>query len=119
VYPAGLAGVMGVGSTNDTSERSSFSNYGSQDVWVAAPGENIISTYPYDTYASESGTSFSAPMVSGTAALIFQMNSKSNSQEASAAIAQAQPLASQNLGHGLLNVHSALAYIQAVLGSQK
>jgi subtilisin family serine protease len=118
VYPAGLAGVMGVGSTNDANQRSSFSNYGSEDVWVAAPGENIISTYPYDTYASESGTSFTAPMVSGTAALIFQMNSRSNSQEASAAIADAQPLGSQNLGHGLLNVHNALAYMQAVLGSQ-
>jgi subtilisin family serine protease len=119
VYPAGLAGVMGAGSTNDSNQRSSFSNFGSQDVWVAAPGENIISTYPYDTYASESGTSFTAPMVSGTAALIFQMSTKSNAQEVSAAIAQAQALPSQNLGHGLLNVQNALAYIQAVLAVQK
>jgi subtilisin family serine protease len=120
VYPAALAGVMGVGSVSDTDQRSSFSNFGAADVWVAAPGENIISTYPYDTYASESGTSFTAPMVSGTVALILQMNSASTLQQAAAAIAQAQPLpASEQLGHGLLNVYGALAYIKTLPASPK
>ena len=42
VYPAGLQGVIGVASTNDQDQRSTFSNYGDQVVWVAAPGEAII-----------------------------------------------------------------------------
>jgi subtilisin family serine protease len=117
VYPAGLAGVMGVASVSDTNQRSTFSNYGTQVTYVAAPGENIVSTYPYDTYASSSGTSFSAPFVSGTAALALSMGGKPTSQEAASAIAQAQPLTSQ-MGHGLLNISKALAYMQAVLGAK-
>jgi subtilisin family serine protease len=117
VYPAGLAGVMGVASVNAQNQRSTFSNYGTQVTYVAAPGENIVSTYPYDTYASSSGTSFSAPFVSGTAALALQLNSKATSQEATSAIAQAQPLTSQ-MGHGLLDVFHALTYMQAVLGAK-
>jgi len=117
VYPAALAGVMGVGSTNDENKRSSFSNYGSQDVWVAAPGENIISTFPYSTYASESGTSFTSPMVAGVAALVYQMNGSASSQEVSTAVAKTSPL-DPSLGHGLLNVYKALAYVQAMLSNQ-
>jgi subtilisin family serine protease len=117
VYPAGLAGVMGVASVNAENQRSTFSNYGTQVTYVAAPGENIVSTYPYDTYASSSGTSFSAPFVSGTAALALQMSSKVTSQEAASAIAEAQPLTSQ-MGHGLLDVFHAMTYMTAVLGAK-
>lgn len=118
VYPAALAGVMGVASVSDTTQRSSFSNFGAQDVWVAAPGENIISTYPYDTYASESGTSFTAPMVSGTAALIIQMNGGASSQEVTTAIGQASPLSDPTLGRGLLNVWKSLMYVQSMMANQ-
>src|SRR5262249_46573712 len=45
VYPAAFSGnVVGIASTTDYDTRSSFSNYGSTDVWIAGPGENIIST---------------------------------------------------------------------------
>jgi len=74
VYPAALqSDVMGVASTSDQDTRSSFSNYGSAIVWVAAPGEAIVSTYPFDTYAAGWGTSFSAPFVSGGAALLHNL----------------------------------------------
>ena len=73
VYPAGLQNVMGVASTNNQDQRSTFSNYGNQIVWVAAPGEAVITTYPFATYAAGWGTSFSSPMVAGTAALLVNM----------------------------------------------
>src|ERR1700747_3211754 len=58
-YPAAThQWVVGIASTSDSDTISSFSNYGATDVWIAAPGENIISTYPGGTYASASGTSF-------------------------------------------------------------
>ena len=47
VYPAAIQNdVMGVASTSDLDQRSTFSNYGDAIVWVAAPGEAVISTYP-------------------------------------------------------------------------
>jgi subtilisin family serine protease len=114
VYPAGIAGVMGVASTSDTDTRSSFSNYGS-DVWVAAPGEGIVTTYPYGTYAAGWGTSFSAPFVSGTAALLVQVSPTINQAKAAAAIAHAVPLSSSGMGNGELDVYQAVqAWVDAV-----
>lgn len=106
VYPAGIPGVMAVASTSDYDTRSSFSNYGS-DIWVAAPGEGIISTYPYGTYAAGWGTSFSAPFVSGTAALLVQISPTVNQQFAAAAIAHAVPLGT-GMGNGRLDTYQAV-----------
>ena len=107
VYPASLPNAMGVASTSDADTRSSFSNYGTQVVWVAAPGENMVSTYPYDNYASGSGTSFSAPFVSGTAALLVNANPNVNQSTAAAAIAHAKYISAE-LNHGRLDTYLAL-----------
>jgi subtilisin family serine protease len=113
VYPAGIPGVMGVASVSDYGTRSSFSNYGS-DVWVAAPGEAIVSTYPYGTYSASWGTSFSAPFVSGTAALLVQVSPRVNQQTAAAAIANAVPLSTSGMGNGELDVYQAVqAWVDA------
>ncbi|MGH9647533.1 MAG: S8 family peptidase [Bryobacteraceae bacterium] len=111
VYPASLPGVMGVASTSDTDTRSTFSNYGSQVVWVAAPGENIVSTYPYGTYSSSSGTSFSAPFVSGTVALLLNVNSNLNQSGAAAAIAHAVNVG-QDLNNGRLDTYQAVGSLK-------
>src|SRR6266436_5808530 len=93
VYPAALQNdVMGVASTTDQDTRSSFSNYGNAIVWVAAPGEAIVSTYPYNTYAAGWGTSFSAPFVSGGAALLHNLNAAIGQSGSAAAVAHAVPL---------------------------
>lgn len=108
VYPASLPGVVGVASTSDYDTRSSFSNYGSQVVWLAAPGENIVSTYPYGTYSSSSGTSFSAPIVAGAAALLLDANPGIGPSVALDALAHARYLSS-DLNNGRLDIHSALS----------
>ncbi len=106
VYPAALQNdVMGVASTSDQDTRSSFSNYGSAIVWVAAPGEAIVSTYPFDTYAAGWGTSFSAPFVSGGAALLHNLQAAIGQSGAAAAVANAVPLdPSLGLNHGRLDL---------------
>jgi len=111
VYPAGLTNVMGVASTNDQDQRSTFSNYGDQIVWVAAPGEAIVTTYPFGTYAAGWGTSFSAPMVSGTVDLIRQANPSASEMQAALAVAQAQFLLDFGMGNGRIDMYRALASV--------
>jgi subtilisin family serine protease len=67
-YPASYEGVIGVAATDLMDVKASFSNYGRM-VFVTAPGTNIISAYPGGEYYTVSGTSFSAPITAGTAAL--------------------------------------------------
>ena len=69
-FPASAGGVIGVAAVSSTDAKASFSNYGTA-VYVDAPGVNIISSYPNGRYAMVSGTSFSAPIVAGEAALII------------------------------------------------
>jgi hypothetical protein len=119
VYPAALqTDVMGVASTTDQDARSSFSNYGNAIVWVAAPGEAIVSTYPYDTYAAGWGTSFSAPFVSGGAVLLHSLNAAINQSSAAVAVAHAVPLADTTMGHGRLDLCATLASVSTASCSQ-
>ncbi|VXB14522.1 conserved hypothetical protein [Flavobacterium sp. 9AF] len=55
----------------DSTMVSPFSNYGKNNVDIFAPGEEIYVAAPNNTYKHDSGTSLAAPMVSGTAALIW------------------------------------------------
>lgn len=111
VYPAALSNVMGVASTNNFDQRSTFSNYGNQTVWVSAPGENIVTTYPFGSYAATSGTSFSSPFVAGTAALVLTLEPNANQSQAAAAIAHAHWIG-PNMGHGRLDVFQTLSSIR-------
>lgn len=100
--------VMGVASTNDQDQLSSFSNYGQDLVWVGAPGEAIISAYPHGTYAAGWGTSFSAPFVSGGAALIRSVVSGANQSTAAQALAHAKYISSA-LNHGRIDLYQTVS----------
>lgn len=115
VYPAALQGVMGVASTNNQDQRSTFSNYGNQIVWVAAPGEGIITTYPFGWYAAGWGTSFSSPMVAGTASLVLNEQPKASPSQAAYAAAHAKWIGF-NMGNGRLDVYGTLSTFNPVLG---
>lgn len=69
VYPAANAGVLAVASTGLDDVKSAFSGYGSY-VDLCAPGEDIVGVLPQNQFAVASGTSFSAALVSGAAALV-------------------------------------------------
>jgi hypothetical protein len=110
VYPAALDSyVVGIASTSNSDTRSSFSNYGAVDVWIAAPGENIVSTFPGGTYASSSGTSFSSPIVAGTVSLMLSATQQPvNQSQAAKALSNAQQL-TPDLNHGRLSVYQAIS----------
>jgi subtilisin family serine protease len=58
-----------------------FSNYGRKNVDLFAPGMDIVSLHPDNKYNSASGTSFSGPVVSGVAALIWSYYPDLNASE--------------------------------------
>jgi len=67
-YPAAHDGVIAVGGVDRTGKPCSFSTRG-QHVALSSPGEGIVSANLHG-YAKASGTSFAAPFVAGTAALL-------------------------------------------------
>jgi len=71
-FPSGYSGVIGVGATNGQDKKVHFSN-SSRTISVSAPGYDIISCDAFDStgYASESGTSMSAPFVTGLVAYML------------------------------------------------
>ncbi len=69
-FPAYYTNAIAVASTDPGDTKSSFSNYGTW-VDVAAPGSNIYSTLPGNSYGNLSGTSMACPLVAGLAGLLY------------------------------------------------
>lgn len=73
VYPASFPNknLMVIASTTSRGKLSSFSNIGSKNVDLAAPGSSIYSTVPGNRYSSMSGTSMATPTTVGVAAEVL------------------------------------------------
>ena len=108
VYPGGLPGVIDVASTSNTDVQSTFTNYGVPPVFMAAPGEGVMTTYPWGTWAAGWGTSFSTPFVAGTAALMMGSNGNCPSGMVPYGLANADYIGNLNLGYGRLDTYQAL-----------
>jgi subtilisin family serine protease len=119
VYPAALGNVVGVASTSQQNQPSSFTNLGPDLVAVAAPGEALVTTYLGSHYAAVWGTSFSSALVAGGAALVVDAaNSNTGYQmqvgDARRAFSQVNPACPTNgdLGAGCLDLNRAVQYIK-------
>jgi serine protease len=79
-YPASYNGVMSVAATTNIDDKAYFSNYHSS-VDVSAPGENIYSTIPSDSYTFMSGTSMASPVAAGVAAMARLANPEMTNEQ--------------------------------------
>jgi subtilisin family serine protease len=113
-YPASYTegNILTVAAIDDTGALASFSNYGAKSVDLAAPGDEIFSTYPTSSYKLLSGTSMAAPMVAATAAMLHAQDPDlTYSQIRSTIKASVVPdaaLAGKTVTGGLLNLDGAL-----------
>lgn len=84
-YPAAFSNVISVGATGPRDTIATFSTY-NREVDISAPGVNVVGAQASRTkmcrssngqpYCTSSGTSFAAPYVAGTAALMLSVNPK-------------------------------------------
>ncbi len=133
--PIGLRNVIGVATTDDKDKKANFSNWG-QGIDIAAPGLDVLSLRARRTdlmqgithleynprqafvgedtrYYKASGTSFSAPIVAGTASLILSKNPTLTNTQVEQALLQSardveNPGWDQYTGYGLLDARAAL-----------
>ena len=112
MYPAAYPDALAVGATDWRDRMTSWSQHGS---WVdlVAPGAKIASTVPGDGYARGDGTSFSAPLVAGSAALLVAKHPRWSVDRLRAALlrgaADAGPVGPDSFtGLGVLDVDGML-----------
>jgi thermitase len=121
VYPASYtdSNILTVAASTDTDTLASFSNFGSTAVDVAAPGDDIFSTYLGGGYKYLSGTSMAAPYAAGTAGLLRKQESDATYGELRKAIRQKvdkPPALNGKVAYdGRLNVQKALAAIPGLV----
>ena len=109
-YPSGYAGVLSTAATDLQDKKAVFSNYGSS-IFVDAPGQNIFGPYPGGYYTIASGTSFAAPAVAGTAALVRSLRTYGTANSISGAavnIDSINPNYADQLGYGRIDVLRAV-----------
>ena len=121
-YPANydLDNIVSVAASDRRDGLASFSNYGSSHVDLAAPGVDIVSTLPGDTWGYMDGTSMASPYVAGAAALLKSVAPSMSVQELRLTLlSSVDPLAagaSRVATGGRLNARAAL---ELVVGTEE
>ncbi len=115
IFPAATdnPAIIAVGATDNYDNRATFSNYGKW-VDISAPGKDIYSLKPGNTYGYLSGTSMAVPHVSAVAGLVLSAFPGITPLEVKARIMNSadvlESLTGKNFTSGRINAYSALIY---------
>jgi subtilisin family serine protease len=111
---ANIPGVIVVSSVDQNNEHGPTNDAHNQYVDICAPGNNVTTTFSSNSYGGGWGTSYAAPLVAGTIALMLEVNPCLTPSEIELLIEEsADPVAdAQNfpglLGAGRLNAFEAV-----------
>jgi len=121
-YPGNYSEVIAVSSIDKSHERADLSCFGSQNE-ICAPGEDVYSIEPNNNdLVLGSGTSYAAPLVSATIALLLSVNSSIPIEEIRTILHNTSTdlgTAGKDdyFGYGLLNVSAALKNVTRTYGN--
>jgi uncharacterized repeat protein (TIGR02543 family) len=113
-YPSSYESVVSVSALNkDGSFASSYSNFGAM-IDISAPGSEVLTTSRNNSYTVTSGTSFAAPHVAGTAALIKSVYPELTAAELKqkmydSAVDAGTTGRDDYYGHGIVDAFSAIS----------
>jgi len=114
-YPSGydLPNIISVANMQENGSLYSGSNH-TKKVHVAAPGTEIYSTYPNNTYANSTGTSMAAPFVCGIAALVVSeyptLSGSDLRKVIEGSVVKSSKIGSKVSTGGYVNAYNALKY---------
>ena len=119
VYPSQLTkdldNVISVANTTSSDELNEKSHYGAKSVDIAAPGTDIYSTIPTNSYKIMSGTSMSTPMVTSTVAVMRAVNPNISAKEIKETLCSSSDklsaLTGKVISGGRLNAYNAVKAI--------
>ncbi|WP_341718588.1 type VII secretion-associated serine protease mycosin [Micromonospora sp. FIMYZ51] len=113
-YPAAYDGVLGVGAVGADGMRAAFSQAGSY-LDLVAPGTDVLIAAPGRGHHQAEGTSYAAPFVAATAALLRQYRPELTATEVAARIvATTDPAPDGGYGAGVLNPYRAVTEASGV-----
>ncbi|MFC0507582.1 type VII secretion-associated serine protease mycosin [Micromonospora costi] len=108
-YPAAYDGVLGVGAVTAQGIRAAFSQTGPY-VDLVAPGSDVLMAAPGQGHHRAEGTSYAAPFVAATAALLREYRPELTAAQVIERItASADPAPGGGYGAGVLNPYRAVA----------
>ena len=106
---------MTVANTTSSDELNGKSHYGAKSVDIAAPGTDIYSTIPTNSYKVMSGTSMSTPMVTSTVAVMRAINPNISAKEIKETLCSSSDklsaLTGKVISGGRLNAYNAVKAI--------
>jgi subtilisin family serine protease len=120
-YPAAYPSVLAVAGTTITNTKTAFSNYGD---WVdlAAPAEDILTTFAGGDWGATNGTSLAAPFVSGLAGLLHSLHPdwapgllRSHLIQTAQSLAATDSQFGSQMGAGLIDAAAAMQTPQPAL----